>query len=292
MWCLGLHYLHPMKYTPLLLFCLLACDKDEPATGSLTFKFKFDNQQIRLNNFGQPSSVASDHGAQSPRFHAISAHYIELTESEHTPLGQGVILYKNEETTAGGDKAIDFSKSIIVTEDEVFLTVDLSKVPAGDYKYIRVSLAYQNYDIDILANGFVTQGTLASFVGFNTYVTKFKIGQQQVELNANRKQGYWAFESPAGVLQGQAPEGATTVPNPIASTSPIPPGSCVVTGQFDQPLVISADDVSNISITLSLSINNSFEWMEVNADNKFEPLAGESVVDMGLRGLVPMIERH
>lgn len=29
--------------------------------------------------------------------------------------------------------------------------------------------------------------------------------------------------------------------------------------------------------------NNSFEWVEVHADGKFEPLAGETVVDMGIR---------
>ena len=40
-------------------------------------------------------------------------------------------------------------------------------------------------------------------------------------------------------------------------------------------------------VTLSLSINNSFEWQEITADGKYEPSIGESVVDMGLRGLVP-----
>jgi len=40
---------------------------------------------------------------------------------------------------------------------------------------------------------------------------------------------------------------------------------------------------------LSFSINNSFEWTEVNPDGKFEPEIGEQVVDMGLRGLIPSI---
>ncbi len=34
------------------------------------------------------------------------------------------------------------------------------------------------------------------------------------------------------------------------------------------------------------TINNSFEWQGVIADGKFEPSAGENVVDMGLRGLI------
>lgn len=89
------------------------------------------------------------------------------------------------------------------------------------------------------------------------------------------------------MVEGQAPEGATTVPNPLAATSPIPAGSCVVTGQFVNPLVIAGNETADVDLILSLSINKSFEWIEVNNDGMFEPLAGETVVDMGLRGLIP-----
>ena len=85
----------------------------------------------------------------------------------------------------------------------------------------------------------------------------------------------------------QAPANATTVPNPLAATSPIPAGSCVVTGQFTTPLTITGTETNNVVVTLSLSINQSFEWHEVTADGKYEPANGENVVDMGLRGLIP-----
>ena len=42
----------------------------------LIIKFKFDPTQIRLNNIGQPSTVASGNAAQSPIFNSISAHYL------------------------------------------------------------------------------------------------------------------------------------------------------------------------------------------------------------------------
>ena len=132
-------------------------------------------------------------------------------------------------------------------------------------------------------------GTLASFVGFKTYINSFNIGNNIFEINANRAQGYWAFglNGQPYSSSGQAAAGATTVPNPIASTSPIPAGSCVVTGKFANNLVITGTETNDVTITLSLSINNSFEWHEVNADGKYEPAAGENVVDMGLRGLIP-----
>ena len=68
---------------------------------------------------------------------------------------------------------------------------------------------------------------------------------------------------------------------------PIPAGSCVVTGKFPSNLVITGNETKNVIVTLSLSINNSFEWSEVINDGKFEPYQGENVVDMGLRGLIP-----
>ena len=115
------------------------------------------------------------------------------------------------------------------------------------------------------------------------------IGTNSFPVNGNRAQGYWAFalnDFPFAT-SGQAPAGATTVPNPIAATSPIPAGSCVVTGKFANNLVINGNETKDVVVTLSLSINNSIEWTEVNADGKYEPSAGENIVDMGLRGLIP-----
>ena len=52
---------------------------------------------------------------------------------------------------------------------------------------------------------------------------------------------------------------------------------------------ITGNETQDITVTLSFSINNSFEWTEVNVDGKYEPAAGEQVVDMGLRGLIPLV---
>ena len=112
-----------------------------------------------------------------------------------------------------------------------------------------------------------------------------------MEVHDSRKQGYWAFEHPFGVIDGQAPEGATTVPNPLADSSPIPAGSCVVTGEFQEPLYVTGQETSDIVITMSLSVNKSFEWEDSNGNGKWDVDLEERVVDMGLRGLVPVVER-
>lgn len=272
-------------------FALNSCDdKDDFAKEPMLFiKFKFDNNQERLDNFGNPSVIPFGNAAQSPIFNSISSHYLELTPNATTPFMSGQILYHGEETVEGGDAAIDFSKAKIVGQDEIFLEIPLKDIAAGNYEYIRSSLSYQNFKISVKHIATSYEGTLSSFVGFNTYIGEDTIGNATFPVNGNKLQGYWEFALANNPYSssGQAPANATTVPNPINSTSPTPLGSCVVTGKFETPLEITGLEKRDITITLSLSINKSFEWKEVTADGKYEPSIGENVIDMGLRGLIP-----
>lgn len=287
-----------LKITPILfvLIALTACsdnngpDQNNDTQANLIIKFKFDASQERLNNLGQPAVIPSGNAAQSPVFEKMSANYIELAPNENTLLGQGEIIYKGLETELGGDIAIDFQNADFVGNNETFITIPLSQVAVGNYDWVRVSLTYQEGDIDFLAeDGNEYTGTLASFVGYNTYISSLSLNNSNIDVNTNKLQGYWAFETLGLTFQGQAPAGATTVPNPLFQTSPIAQGSCVVTGQFENSFTITGAETQDVEVTLSFSVNNSFEWTEVNADGKYEPSAGEQVVDMGLRGLIPMV---
>lgn len=278
----------------LFIVVLCSCSKDDStpaaATGPrLILKFKFDSTQVRLNNIGNPSALPANHGAQSPRFNRMSAHYIELATNQFTQIGQGAVLYHAPETTAGGAAAIDFSKSNPVGDGQVFFSVPIKDVAPGTYEWLRISLAYQNYDIDFryTLNGtnYDLTGTLASFIGYNTYLSNLNVKDSTIAVNANKLQGFWAFETPYRVLQGQSAPGSTTVPNPIFATSPIPAGSCLVTGDFDNPLNITGTETADIIVTVSLSTNKSFEWVENSTVGYFEPAAGDTVVDMGIRGM-------
>lgn len=273
---------------------LMACSSDDantelPSEPNLIIKLKFDPNQERLGNLGQPVSVANGNAAQTPTINRMSANYIELAPLATTPLGEGEILFQGEETTNGGELAIDFQSSVFAGDNETFVTIPLSQITSGTYEWVRVSLAYQEGEVDIRANGLDLTGTLGSFVGYNSYITSFDLNGNTIEVNDNRAQGFWAFEVLGFTSQGQAPEGATTVPNPLFATSPIPQGSCVVTGEFENTFTITGNETEDITVILSFSINNSFEWVEVNNDGKYEPEAGEQVVDMGLRGLIPVI---
>jgi hypothetical protein len=305
-------------FAAIALFAI-GCTKpdDNRDTGpKLIFKFKFDSTQTRLDGFGNSSTMPAGHWGLSPVFHTMSAHYIELAPDSLTALGLGDVLYKASQVGSGSDLAIDFSKARFAGNNEEFYSVPLKNVTPGSYKWLRVSLAYQNYDIKFLYkndtlpapyNSGMYDARVASFVGFNTYLTSYKVKDQTVIVNGNRKQGYGAMElfnlpawfPPQQPTQWQAPAGATTVPNPIALTSPIPPGSCVVTGRFATTgLTVTGTETSDVIVTVSLSTNKSFEWKDKNGDHLYQPLNSannvlveDSVVDMGIRGLIPIITR-
>lgn len=283
------------------LFTFTACTKEDPspvppvgdAGPRLILKFRFDSTQVRLNNLGQPSVVPPGHGAQSPRFNKMSAHYVEFAPTALTALGQGKVVYHAPETTVGGSIAIDHDLGLNVGDGGVFLDLPLSNLQPGNYEWLRVSLAYQNYDIRFRALGTMFTGTIASFIGYNTYIGSFQVKDSTVNVNANKLQGFWAFEVnnppiPTPVESGQAP--GTTVPNPIFATSPIPAGSCVVTGAFASPLTITGNETEDVVIVVSLSTNKSFEWVEADGNNIFDPINGETVVDMGVRGMIPIVQ--
>jgi len=305
----------PEEETPVPTPSKIYPDSVWTATGTgprLVFKFKFDSTQVRLDNFGNPSTLASGHGAYSPKFNKMAAHYVELAQNSLTALGAGKVLYHAPETTKGGSSAIDFGQSTVVRENVVFYSIPLSQVTPGTYEWLRLSLSYQNYDIPYKANALpgnhIGNGTLASFLGFKTYVEKYTIKGQDFTPSSsvggptsNHPQGYWGFETYINGfgyynLDGQAPANSTTVVNPNFTNSPIPAGSCVVTARFadmsgtNQLLTVTGSETQDIVITVSLSTNKSFEWAEVNTDGYYQPESGEVPVDMGVRGMIPKVQ--
>lgn len=300
----------------LLLFVLVvalgfaSCEKDpntnnnNTSTGpKLVFKIKFDPNQQRLDAFGQPATLPNGHAAQNPAFNSMSLHNIELVPNALTPIQGGDVVYKGAETAAGGANAVNFAEAIVKGNNDIFYEVPLSEVTAGTYEYIRTSVTYQNYavsynitNIPVIGSLNNQQGTLASFVGFNTYLQNLTVDKLSKNINDDKLQGFWAFETSLSspyesynqIYTGDAP--GTTVVNPLHSTTPIPAGSCLVTGDFvGNNLVITGNETEDIVIELSYCTNQSFEWQDTNGNGDWDIDASgsslEAVVDMGLRGL-------
>ena len=301
---------------PMIIITFSSCEtktetiNPSESNAKLRFEFKFDSNQQRLNNLAQPVGIPVGNAAQTPTFNSMSVHYIEFATSAITQLGKGQILYKNEEVSSnknGFNTAIDFSKAIISSEGKVFLEVPIKDIVAGKYEWVRASVAYQNLSINYDLNNIPIlnetldlpnqKGTIAGFIGYNTRIQNFTVKNKSISVSDDKKQGFWAFETEVTLPQynytfnkvttGQA--AGTTVVNPLAATSPVPAGSCVVTGSFESPLTITGKETEDITVVLCFSIKNSFEWKDTNSNGKWDINVGnqttEQVVDMGLRGL-------
>ncbi len=293
-----------------ILCACLSCNKDVRTFNDMHFSFEFDATQPRLDNLGNPAEIPVGHATQTPEFSLLSIHYIEVAADEFTPFKDGSLLYMAAETNEGGDGAIDFDSSLVAAPNTDYLKINLERLQPGTYKYIRVSVAFQQYTVqydvsNIPVVGALTNqsGSIASFIGYRTFIRDLTIQNLTTTINQNKEQGFWGFETLFtddwavynAIYTGQSPPGATTVVNPIDATSPVPAGSCVITGAFTEPLVISGDETEELYITLSFSTNESFEWIDTNMNGKWDIDATnaantEQVVDMGLRGLIPSWE--
>lgn len=292
--------------TASILVLFTACsDDDANANPQLIVSFVFDAEADRLDNLGNPVLLPAGHAAQDPDFESLGLHFIGLYPDKFTPYENGITVFQTPLTNQGGGSAIDFNEEFFITPQNNKISIPLDGLPSGTYEYFRSSIGFQKYHISYnikgaelpagISDDVDVTGTVASFLGFNTYIASYDIVDETVTVNGNRAQGYFGLESYgtidgydfSDVTEGNSPQ--TTVPNPINDTSPVPEGSCVVTGNFPQALIIPDNPTENIHIEVVVSINNSFEWVDENGNGKYEPLLGEQVVDMGTRGVFPRV---
>jgi hypothetical protein len=300
-----------LKFSTFLLLSavLTFCSCQKRPDPLVHFRVKFDPLQERLNAMGSPAGITPGRAAQTPLINAIGVQQIELATNNSTALGKGVVVLSTPTTVAGGETAIDFNQLKFAKDGEIFFSVPMSQLGIGRYEFVRVAVAYQNFDVlfnmlNVPFSGSFNdeRGTLASFLGDNNYLTQYRISSKDETINGNRKQGYWGFESKLAsayasnnrMYNGQAPDGSTTIVNPIYLTSPQPSTACFVTGKFDTPLSITGKEAQDLTVTLSFSTNRSFEWEESivrngkwDADRQAALTAPtiERVMDTGLRGL-------
>lgn len=270
-------------------------DHGEADGPALVLRVAVDPDAPRLNNLGLPAPMAEGHAGQDPVFHRIGIHHAELVPNALTPVGVGAIALESPHTMAGGDLAVDFDEQPVIAPGEEIVGAVLADLPPGTYEYLRIALSFQEYDVDlevdVAGQPLAVTGRVASFLELSTYIRDYELDGETVTVNGNRAQGYWAFKTPyTSVIEGQAPAGATTVPNPIDSTSPVGVGSCIVTAAFDEPLTITGDEREDLVVDVSLSIDRSFEWIDGNGDGVWQPLQSEAIVDMGVRGMTLAVE--
>lgn len=249
-----------LAWLPLLALLFTACTK---GTGEryLIFKFKFDPTMPHQNSYGRDTTIGWGNAAQTPTINSIAADYIELSNTDSTKLGSGLILLQSPLFKDYRDSAIDINKLTFTKEGEAFFTIPLTAVAPGTYNNLRLSVAYQNFNVDykldtaissfIAPNGVtypagnfsgMFNGTVASFIGYNNYVDKNGIyinTKLTDKINDFAPQGYWALETIIGSGSHNYPALSltdrtyyTTVVNPFHDKIAMPTPSSIITGAF------------------------------------------------------------
>ena len=277
----------------IIFLCNMSCEDEKPISlkgPNLLVRLKFDGGGERLDNIGNNAIIPPGNAAVTPLVKGVALHYIELLSTANTPHGYGNIIYQGAETDLGGSNAIDFSKCNLEEMDgDVYLSIPIDEITPGSYRYPRVMLAYQNVEVPIIFNGAMLQARFAGFLGYNTFISDFRIQDELITVNDDKLQGYWAMEVNylgfSTAFTGQVPAYVISSPNPLYATSPIPLSSCFLTAELSSPLVITGNETDDITLELTFSTNQSFEWKEINLDGKFDPNLGELPMDVAFRGL-------
>lgn len=287
---------------PLCFTLCSSCHKDVKDFTYLNFSIAFDPMQDRLDNQGNPAPLAAGHGAQSPDMENVRIQYIEFVPDANTAYKDGEQLFKANQYNFGGTYAIYFDSTLDAVPGGRFYSLNLKRLPAGTYRYVRVHVSWQHcmvqYDLNnVPGTGTLSDlsGDLACTLGDASYYGMFAVGDSSLPVNAVLYPGVWKLSavlpdpSMSRIIGGQCPPGNITEVNPLYASSPVPPQTNIVTAAFDDPLVLADDETRNLNVTLTLSVNQSIEWDDSNGngawDVDYTGSSTEPLVDVGIRGM-------
>ena len=294
----------PLTVVLLSVATLFSCNKDVKEFVSQYFQSEADPDGIRLDRDGNASTIASgDIGITPDSISNIGIHYMELVPDAGTAYKNGIIIYRSAETFEGGEIAIDFDSLLFVAPGTAIFNANLRKIPPGTYSYIRASVACISYDMQIDLDDIPgvdeandVPSTFYSFLGYRTYIRIIQGDSLTQEVNANRALGFWLLETkhPGSawnkIFQSQVNSNQVTVVNELSGTAPIPNTTGVITGRFEEPLVITGEEPDDLYITLTFSVNDVLEVEDSNGDGNLDinyqfDVLSEVLKDHGLRSL-------
>jgi hypothetical protein len=264
-----------------LLFIIFesSCHKSEdqypenryPEFTNLRFVVKFDSTQERLDNYGNIVSVPAGHSAQSPYDNSILIKAIKFLKDSTFGYDSGAAVYYNS------DGSLSYGASYY---DNLISSLDAP----GTFKYIRIYFYYQKFRIKFMQNGNLMTGKLLSFLWPLNSSYTYQIQDSIVTTDSITEMGEWYLESGnlPSILHGQIPN-PPTEPNSLFYSYPVPSQEYIVTSPISPNLFLDRPDSK--TITISISTNQCFEWIEHSDPNFFEPFNGDTIVDVGIRGV-------
>jgi hypothetical protein len=303
--------MHAFKFLTLitLILCSFLTSCKDKNNAQVHFVIKFDPLQERLSANGMSTPIPAGRAVQTPNMNQIGVESLELVANNTTPVGKGLSVFQAAPRVNGSDVLTDFDQLKKVGDGATIVSIPFKKLAVGKYEYVRLAVAYQNFDILFsiqevpFAGNFTDErGTFAVFLGKSNFIGSHTIASKSEKIDGVKPQGYWVFETkfPSAyvslnrLFSGKVPDSTLTFVNPLYQTAALPVGSNFITARFDTPLSITGQENQDVTVVLTLSTNKSFEWDEsILKNNKWDSNAQantgqpsvERAVDVGFRGM-------
>jgi hypothetical protein len=265
----------------LILFIILtsSCCKTEdqspenryPEFTNLRVVIQFDSTQERLDNYGNIAPIPVGHAAQSPTNNSVLIKAIKFLKDSTSGYDSGTEVYYNSDNSlASGASYYDTQIS--------------SPDAPGTFKFIRIYFYHQKFNINFRQNGNLHSGRVLSFLWPFDFNYSYQIQDSTILTDSVTEKGEWYLESSdlPSILHGTVPY-SPTGPNVLFYSYGVPIQQYIVTCPISPNLFLDRPDSK--TITISISTNHSFEWIEHSDPAFFEPFNGDTIVDLGIRGI-------
>jgi hypothetical protein len=267
-----------------------------------------DPFQERLDNEGRPSPVSSSNLSLSPKLNTIAVEHIELLAANPTRLFSGATLFSANNKQTVNDTTVSLDKLVFTPQSTPLSTSYLKPLQGKTFEWICVWVAYQSFDVRFNLNnvpniGTITDenGTFNTFLAANTFISKHKVITKEDIVNDYRPQGYWLFETNLraafsaynSFYRGQLAPRSVTAVNPLAASLATPRHSNIFITRLDKPITITGEEKNNVTITLTFSTNQAFEWRDNNRNGRWDidvqNIQNEPIMNFGLRGMKAVV---
>ena len=193
----------------------------------LILKVKFDPTSAPLNDSGFLYATPVGNGALTPTYNSMAPAYIELAPDLGTP--DSTVPYKSDfkytlfssenATDNFGHSGVRYTSLQITKDGEAMVSIPLNTITPGTYRFLRLAVAYQNFDIlyklDSTVSNLYHNGTLypsASFYGmyhasisafsdstfFDNGFTVSNYTVNNMPPKTVKKSGFYGFETQLG----------------------------------------------------------------------------------------------
>ena len=234
----------------------------------ITYNIFIDSTQERLDSNANPVGTPAGHGSLSPRYNYLQVGQIFLFDSTSPGNGWSTL------------------NSLNITGSNGTITVGSHyNGSAITFNCLRINFDFQNYEFDCAIDGNYLSVNMLSFLGSSWMQNPLFIRDSVVSHDTVESQGSWYLEIDS-VGMGVVLHGLTstlTAPNVLQNTSPLQYGGYSLTCPINPPLTFSGDQTHTLNV--SISSNHCFEWIEHSNPGSFDPLNGDTVFDVGLRGV-------